>query len=212
MSSRKRKHGPEDLDNGLLHIQAYEADIRCSPTSARSLEANGLHIGEALINHSTLANAEIWLDRCVRPSVLSLRTLHVRTPAPGTVTDILVTPHLVCCSVFLFCIFSFCHLGGTPLTLLTIRYDARLILDPDLLSTHLEIRRSSSPSGWSDIPSDAEDTFFFSQAEVDDYRRDKRRRLIDSAREERLRILAQLEPADEPQETCWASDEEVSGV
>lgn len=103
----------------------------------------------------------------------------------------------------------FCCLGGTPLTFLTVRYDARLILDPDLQSTHPEERRLSSPSGWSDIPSDAEDTFFFSQSEAEDYRRDKRRRIIQDAHEERLRMLAQLEPADELQETCWASDEEV---
>jgi len=72
-------------------------------------------------------------------------------------------------------------------------------------------RRLSSPSGWSDVPSDAEDTFFFSQAEAEDYRRDKRRRLMESAHEERLRALAQLEP-DEPRETRWASDEEPDKV
>ena len=32
---------------------------------------------------------------------------------------------------------------------------------------------------------------------------------MESAREERLRALELLEPTDEPQETCWASDEEV---
>jgi hypothetical protein len=32
---------------------------------------------------------------------------------------------------------------------------------------------------------------------------------MESAREERLRALEQLEPTDEPQETHWASDEEV---
>jgi deoxyribodipyrimidine photolyase-like uncharacterized protein len=111
--------------------------------------------------------------------------------------------------VFLFRVFSLCYLGGTQLTFLAVRYDARLILDPDLLSANLEERRSSSPSGWSDIPSDAEHTFFFSQADTEDYRRDKRRRLMESAHEERLRTLALLESADKPQETCWASDEEV---
>ena len=131
---------------------------------------------------------------------------------PGTFTDALITnQRLVCCSVFLFHVFSLCYRGGTPLTLLAGRYDARLILDPDLLSAHREGRRSSSPSGWSDIPSDAEDTFFFSQADAEDYRRDKRRRLMESAHEERLRMLALLEPADEPRAKCWASDEEVCG-
>ena len=69
MSNRKRKYDVSptagDLDDHLLHIQAYEADIRCSPTSARSLEANGPHAGEALIKHPT-GDSEIWLDRCVR--------------------------------------------------------------------------------------------------------------------------------------------------
>jgi len=156
MSSRKRKHGggptAGDLDDHLLlHIQAYEADIHRNPASARSLEVNGLHVGDALIKHST-GDSEIWLDR----------------------------------------------------------YDARLILDSS--STHLGERRSSSPSGWSDIPSDTEDTFFFSRVEAEDYRRDKRRRLLESAHEERLRALEQLEPTDEPQETCWASDEEPDTV
>lgn len=34
---------------------------------------------------------------------------------------------------------------------------------------------------------------------------------MESAREERLRALAELEP-DQPQETCWASDEEPDKV
>ena len=77
MPSRKRKHGsPADptvaghlaaVDNNLLHVQAYEADIRCSSTLARSLEVNGLHVGQALVNRTTL-NTEIWVDRCVSPS------------------------------------------------------------------------------------------------------------------------------------------------
>ena len=84
MSSRKRKHGPPtgpttgDLsDSGLLHIQAFEAGIRCNPTSAKSLEVNGLHIGDALISRSTLHDTEIWLDRCVRHSrIPSLQSPH----------------------------------------------------------------------------------------------------------------------------------------
>ena len=89
MSSRKRKHGANpstgDLDDRLLHIQAHEADIRCSTTSARSLEANGLHIGEALIKHST-GGSEMWLDRYVR-SIPSLPN-PVCSVCSGTVADI----------------------------------------------------------------------------------------------------------------------------
>ena len=85
----------------------------------------------------------------------------------------------------------------------------RLILDSLSTFQGPGKQRSLSPSGWSDIPSDTEDTFFFCHAEVEEFRRDKRRRLMESAREERLRALELLEPVDEPQETCWASDEEV---
>lgn len=65
----------------------------------------------------------------------------------------------------------------------------------------------SSPGGWSDLPSDAEDTFFFSPDEAEDYRREKRRRLIDQGREARLRALRAEEGEEEEQ---WGgSDEEV---
>lgn len=110
MSNRKRKHGPpasstaptsiRDLDNRLqlLHIQAYEADIRCSSTSARSLEVDGLHVGEALINHSAPDNlTAIWLDRCARQPVPLLQILCVRaTYVPRTVADTPVTLYSVC--------------------------------------------------------------------------------------------------------------------
>lgn len=70
-----------------------------------------------------------------------------------------------------------------------------------------------SPSGWSDLPSDAEDTFFFTPDEIEDYRREKRRRLIDDGRAARLRALraeadSDSEPAD-PREEWGGSDEEA---
>jgi len=126
--------------------------------------------------------------------------------SPGTVTDILLTSTLgLSCVPPSHLLFSLPW--RDPHLLVVPRYDARLILDS--LSTHPGERRSGSPSGWSDLPSDTEDTFFLSRAEAEDYRRDKRRRLMESAREERLRALELLEPTNEPQETCWASDEEV---
>jgi len=68
----------------------------------------------------------------------------------------------------------------------------------------------SSPTGWSDLPSDAEDTFFFSPEETEDYHREKRRRLIDESREARLKALRAEEDPDEAQEVDpWGgSDEE----
>ena len=97
------------------------------------------------------------------------------------------------------------------------RYDARLLLEslPSLSSplNHGSATRPSSPGGWSDLPSDAEDTFFFSAGEVEDYRREKRRRVMDRDHEARLRAI-RAEQGDEegerdPREDWGGSDEEV---
>ncbi|KAH9916625.1 uncharacterized protein B0H18DRAFT_884683, partial [Fomitopsis serialis] len=93
------------------------------------------------------------------------------------------------------------------------RYDARLLLDAlPSISYDIPSDVPSSPGGWSDLPSDAEDTFFFSSDEVEEYRRDKRRRLIDQGREDRLRALrseAEAEADEQPAEEQWGgSDEE----
>ncbi|KAH7925803.1 hypothetical protein BV22DRAFT_1194918 [Leucogyrophana mollusca] len=90
------------------------------------------------------------------------------------------------------------------------RYDARLLLDSlPATATPPFSQRPPSPSGWSDLPSDTEDTFFFSPEEIEDYRRDKRRRLIEKNREERLRALSAAEGGDEPDPDPWGgSDEE----
>jgi hypothetical protein len=58
------------------------------------------------------------------------------------------------------------------------------------------------------LPSDTEDTFFFTPCEIEDYRRDKRRRLIDQNREDRLRALAATEEG-EHSDRWGGSDEEV---
>ncbi|KAI9463814.1 hypothetical protein HD554DRAFT_1292774 [Boletus coccyginus] len=89
------------------------------------------------------------------------------------------------------------------------RYDVRLLLDhlPDFQSDSIQLR-PLSPSGWSDLPSDSEDTFFFSPDELEDYRREKRRRLIDRSREERLRALATIDGQEEDLDPWGGSDEE----
>jgi hypothetical protein len=89
------------------------------------------------------------------------------------------------------------------------RYDARLLLDalPELA---LHLNTPPSPSGWSDLPSDSEDTFFFSPDEADDYRQEKRRKLMDRAREERLKARKVEDGEPEVEEDIWGgSDEEV---
>jgi hypothetical protein len=94
----------------------------------------------------------------------------------------------------------------------SFRYDARLLLDavPEHASPNTSQSRSLSPTGWSDLPSDTEDTFFFTPNEIEDYQREKRRRLIDQNREDRLRALAETD-GSEQSELWGGSDEEVRG-
>ena len=94
------------------------------------------------------------------------------------------------------------------------RYDARLLLTSlsDLPSGNDEVLSPEpiSPSGWSDIPSDAEDTFFFSPEEAEDFRREKRRRLLDRDREERLRKLrAEEDDYESDNESVWGGSDEL---
>lgn len=92
------------------------------------------------------------------------------------------------------------------------RYDARLLLD----ASHILAKPSDpdrlSPTGWSDLPSDSEDTFFLSQEEIEDYHRDKRRRMIEHGREQRLKAMRaeDEEGIEAKEEDEWGgSDEEV---
>lgn len=113
--------------------------------------------------------------------------------------------------------YSFAHVSKKRYLICHDRYDARLLLDalPDVpLPTATSVEEPSSPGGWSDLPSDAEDTFFFSSQEVEDYRREKRRRIISEDRQARLRAI-RSEVGDEekvdadPREEWGGSDEEV---
>ena len=94
------------------------------------------------------------------------------------------------------------------------RYDARLLLDALPSFTALPQSQEAarlSPTGWSDLPSDSEDTFFLNLEEIEDYRRDKRRKVLENLREERLRALREEREEEEaPNEDPWGeSDEEV---
>jgi hypothetical protein len=102
--------------------------------------------------------------------------------------------------------------------LLISRYDARLLLDalpvnPRFIDATKIV--PDSPGGWSDLPSDSEDAFFFSPEEAEDFRRDKKRKLLDQNREERLRArrIEDGETSEGEEEETWGgSDEEVSCV
>lgn len=112
----------------------------------------------------------------------------------------------------------------------THRYDARLLLDPQLASkilnpssspdavavaVHIHTAshhpvRPDSPDGWSDLPSDAEDTFFLTPDETADLHRTKRLRHLDALRTARLRALSPDTFSDRADADPWGgSDEEV---
>jgi hypothetical protein len=90
-------------------------------------------------------------------------------------------------------------------------------IGPSASAIHL--RAPSDPLadvGWNDIPSDSEDTFFLTPEEIVEYHHDKRRRMLEKGRQDRLRAMAEEDEAagqgtEEPPEASWGgSDEEVS--
>ncbi|KAG9124823.1 hypothetical protein FRC07_010103 [Ceratobasidium sp. 392] len=91
------------------------------------------------------------------------------------------------------------------------RFDVRLLLDtlppPSSSSTHNE--DPLSDIGWSDLPSDSEDTFFLTRDETAQYRHEKRKREMEQGRLDRLRALAEQEGEVEEEGEKWGgSDEE----
>lgn len=85
---------------------------------------------------------------------------------------------------------------------------SRLHLVPHLPSAPRAPSPSSSLGGWSDLPSDAEDTFFFSGSEGEEYEQDKKRRKLDALRGGRL---AALEDTSEKDRISQGHDEDVWG-
>jgi hypothetical protein len=100
---------------------------------------------------------------------------------------------------------------------ITHRYDARLLLDalptmtPDSPTTASgpPHSRPDSAAGWSDLPSDSEDTFFLTPTETADLHRTKRLRHLDALRTARLRALSPDPDPDAQRETDpWGSSDE----
>ncbi|KAG8680645.1 hypothetical protein FRC09_018079 [Ceratobasidium sp. 395] len=92
------------------------------------------------------------------------------------------------------------------------RFDVRLLLDTLSPSTSAPTHNQDplADIGWSDLPSDSEDTFFLTTSEIAEYRHEKRRREMEQGRLDRLRALAERE-GDEVvrEEDRWGgSDEE----
>lgn len=92
------------------------------------------------------------------------------------------------------------------------RYDARLLLDrlpsPAPPEAHIG---SPDSAGWSDLSSDAEDIFFLKPDEVEDYRRGKRRRLMEKSREDRLQALRAYDEQESktPGQDSWGGADEL---
>ncbi|KAF7328857.1 hypothetical protein MVEN_02515400 [Mycena venus] len=191
-NSRKRKSRPgkaafvpDDVDTApdpTLFIQAYEADIIRGPQAKQA--ADSLDVTQHLLNRSGRSGLIQW-----NPS-----NSHTAPAFPSDADDN----------------FTSSSPDKTPNNSIWVdRYDARLLLDslPKLKST--PSASPPSPTGWSDIPSDSEDTFFFSPSEADDYRQEKRRKLMDQAREERLKARRAEDGVELEEEEVWGgSDEE----
>ncbi|KAG1761424.1 hypothetical protein EDD22DRAFT_17484 [Suillus occidentalis] len=221
--------GPQSLSTALSleapHLPTFGADTN-DPQIGSALIQWGASTRrfELLNSDSSFPEAAddkvTWVDRWVSLLVWSL--LSYCEPSQNTSGNYI----LCACNVYLsdpsdlrFIRFGLedmvSSLSSVPHRLIqnSLRYDARLLLDavPEHASPSTSQPRSLSPTGWSDLPSDSEDTFFFTPYEVEDYRREKRRRLIDQNREDRLRALTETDESE--QSDLWGgSDEEPDDI
>jgi len=90
------------------------------------------------------------------------------------------------------------------------RFDGRLLLPriPEYTRLHAPEEHKSENDGWDELPSDAEDMWFFRSEEAVEYRSKKRRKLIEDMRNDRLRQMA-AQTSDNLDELWGGSDEEV---
>lgn len=90
------------------------------------------------------------------------------------------------------------------------RFDVRLLLPrmPESSRLHASEVHKPENEGWDELPSDAEDMWFFGSEEAVEYRYKKRRRLNDDMRNARLRQMA-ARTSDNSDEIWGGSDEEV---
>ncbi|KAL1743815.1 hypothetical protein HDZ31DRAFT_64692 [Schizophyllum fasciatum] len=185
MTYRKRKrenrhHTPPSATPDLdLYVQAHEADIVCGEQAERA--AAYLEVEKRDENTSLIR----WAAASSQPVRVMGSSLHIHDddgmPDPETVEeDVWVD-----------------------------RYDARLLLDSVPASVTAPQAAEPPPSGgWADLPQDAEDLFYFSPGEIDDYRREKRRRLIAQEHEDRVKAR-RAEDGEADDEDPWGgSDEE----
>ena len=90
------------------------------------------------------------------------------------------------------------------------RFDARLLLTriPVYSRLHASAEHQPENEGWDELPSDAEDMWFFGSEEAVEYRYKKRRKLIEDMRNVRMRQM-ETQTNDNLDEIWGDSDEEV---
>ncbi|KAF8804034.1 hypothetical protein BYT27DRAFT_7170480 [Phlegmacium glaucopus] len=190
-----RTHDPDATKPDALHalyIQAYEADLvrgSQAKTAAQSLE---------LVEYSALdPGGEVTIIPKIGSALIRWGGDDTTSIGKtyGDEDDML--PHAT-------------QSAETPIWV--DRYDARLLLDT-LPKPSVPASQPDSPTGWSDLPSDTEDTFFFTPDETEDFRREKRRRLLEQTREERLKARMEEDDVEDEEnqeeEDVWGgSDEE----
>lgn len=171
---------------------------------------------------------ELWIDRygciplfleCCQGYVMFLILTLSRAVASQRTTDLRMPTLLV---LYLLCsneIIQSSHRGRTEPNASCRRYDALHLLSalpPHPSSDHVPASPASS-TGWTDLPSDAEDTFFLSGDEGDVYSRGKKRRRMEAGRRERMEALRLKGEAEEEEERgkervdedVWGGDGEV---
>ena len=235
---------PQSPSTMPLFIQAHEATIiRDRPDLVQALTAHdpggGKGKGSLIQWHGEEQpdEQEVWVDRYASALVNSARISFLPVEAHRRIrvlfwlykpacVHIHLLPSLACIIGKVFWIIQvtdfYCGFSLSLIRTFTptsYRYDARLLLTSlptASCSSDLPTTTSPpSPTGWSDLPSDSEDTFFFSPKEIEDLQREKRRKLIDSGRETRLRAMREADPDPardfiEAKELWGGDDEEAS--
>ena len=184
MSKRKRATTPEPANpsHNALSLTAYEADIVSDkPHLAVALDQR-TRPGESQAGLIRM-DSDIWVDRYELTYYTMWSSSH----------------RFSICS-YTNRLYSWSH-----------RFDVRLLLPslPEYPRTQAPEEHRSENEGWDELPSDAEDVWFFKREEAEEYRYKKRRKLNEDMRNTRLRQMAAQTSGN--QDDLWGgSDEEVS--
>ncbi|KIY64186.1 hypothetical protein CYLTODRAFT_402173 [Cylindrobasidium torrendii FP15055 ss-10] len=89
------------------------------------------------------------------------------------------------------------------------RHDIRLLLEPMApIPSTSEAGKTAANVGWDDLPADAAEVFLLGAEAIEDFHREKRRRMNEEAREARLRAMSPEPEAAAAGDEWGGSDEE----